>query len=120
MTPAELRTAHDALGVSTELIAARVDCHVNMIWRYESPARTAPIPEHVADAMRDLLTDFDLAAERLAIEVRASESGVIPRYADLAAFYAAVPSMDGWGERSQGLLVSEVQRRIQATVDYVR
>lgn len=119
MSPAELRTAHDALGVSTELIAERIGCHVNMIWRYEHPDRQRPVPLKVEEAVRDMLNDFDVAAERIAAEVEVRGEGFVPRYTSAAVFDQAVPELAGWGERSQGLLVAEVQRRLQLPVEYV-
>lgn len=118
MTPAELRTAHDAIGVSTEFIAAAIGCHVNMIWRYESPKRGQAVPDKVAEVVRDLVTEFDAAADRLVELAKASEDGALPRFAEIEDFYAAIPSMDGWGERTQGLLVAEAQRRHLTAIEY--
>ena len=113
MTPAELRTAHDSLGISTELLAERAGYSVQMIWRYESPSRTEPVPERVEEAVRDMLNDFTVATERIAAEV--IESGeAIPRYTSTEAADAAVPELAGWGARSHGLLVAAVLREINA------
>lgn len=112
MNAAELRTAHDALGVSTEFLAERIGCSSQMVWRYESPKRAADIPERVAEVVRDLLNDQECAIERITEEVM-RDGGDIPRYTELAAFYDAVPEMDGWGANAQGLLIVEVQRRLE-------
>jgi transcriptional regulator with XRE-family HTH domain len=115
MSPAELRTAHDSLGVSAKFLADRIGCHVNMVWRWESPERTSEVPSYAEDVVRDLLNDFDLAAEELANEVRRSESGAIPRYSTLEAFEAAIPALAGWGVFTIGQLTAEVARRLPAT-----
>lgn len=113
-----MRTARDSTGASLELVAQRAGFHLNMAGRYEHPSRTAPVPDHVAEVMRDILNDFDVTADDWAEMVRGSEDGVIPRYTSLEAFYEAAPALRGWGERAQGQLVAEVQRRLQAPVDY--
>ena len=120
MTPPDLRTAHDALGVSAETIAAIVGCHVNMIWRYESPSRTADVPDHVADAVRDMLNDFECAAERIAAEVAESEDGTIPRATTAQGRDDHAPEIAGWGAAAYGLLIAEVQRRTVRPVEFAR
>lgn len=117
MNPAELKTHHQALGVSTEFLAERIGCHVNLIWRWEHPSRTIPIAPHAEAAVRQLLNDREAALERLTVELR--DWGSLPRYADLADFDAAVPEMAGWGDAAQGLMLAELQARLQAPIEYV-
>ncbi len=125
MTPAELRTAHDALGVSTEFLADRLGISSQQVWRYEHPGRTADVPDRVAEVIRDLLNDQDVAAERITEELAQSDEP-IPRYVSMDDFDMAVPEMAGWGPNAQGLLIAEVQRRLErephassSTVQYV-
>lgn len=120
MTPGELRTAHDALGVSAEFIAAKVGCHVNMIWRYEAPQRAGDVPDHVAEAVRDMLNDFECAAERIAAEVEASEDGAIPRMWTEEDRDEHAPEIAGYGPAAYGLLIAEVQRRTVRPVEFSR
>lgn len=126
MSPADLRTAHDALGVSTEFLADRLGISSQQVWRYESPKRAADIPERVAEVIRDLLNDQECAAERIAAELAGSDDEPIPRYLSMDDFDMAVPEMCGWGPDAQGLLIVEVQRRLErpphastSTVQYV-
>lgn len=118
MSPAELRTAHDSLGVSAEFIAARVGCHVNMIWRYENPNRKADVPDHVADAVRDMLNDFECAAERIAAEVEDDADGSIPRMVTEEDREEHAPEVKGYGLATYGLLIAEVQRRTVRPVEF--
>lgn len=112
MSPAELRTAHDALGVSTDFLAERLGISTQQVWRYESPKRTADVPERVAEVVRDLLNDQECAVERLAAELAGTDDP-IPRYVLMEDFDMAVPEMAGWGASAQGLLIVEVQRRLE-------
>lgn len=125
MTPAELRTAHDALGVSTDFLADRLGISAQQVWRYESPKRKADIPERVAEVIRDLLNDQECAIERIASELAESDEP-IPRYVSMDDFDMAVPEMAGWGPNAQGLLIVEVQRLLErspyattSSVEYV-
>lgn len=118
MTPAEFKTAHECLGLSTEFIANRVGVTVGRIWAYEHPSRTADVPEKAAQVMLDLLNDFDAAADRLEAEYR-EEGEEILRHSDLAKFHAAVPELQGWPALSQGLLLAEVQRRTRLPIAFV-
>lgn len=119
MTPAEFKTAHEALGVSTAFLADRIGVSSGRIWEYESPNRRKPVPDHAAEIMRELVNTFDTAAERLAAEVKLGGSEFVPRYADLERFEAAVPELAGWGALTQGLLVAQVQRDLRVPVEYV-
>ena len=118
MSPGELRTAHDSLGVSAEFIAAKVGCHVNMIWRYENPRRTADVPEHVAEVVRDMLNDFECAAERIAAEVENDGDGSIPRMVTEEDREEHAPEIKGYGPTAYGLLIAEVQRRTVRPVEF--
>lgn len=115
MTPAEFKTSHECLGLSTEFIASKVGVTVGRIWAYEHPSRTADVPDRAAEAMRDLLNDFECAAERLASDYR-EQGEVIQRKVNLQEFYADVPELDGWPALSQGMLLAEVQRRTQLPI----
>ena len=126
MSPADLRTAHDALGVSTDFLADRLGISAQQVWRYENPKREADVPERVAEVVRDLLNDFDCAVERIAEDVAASDDA-IPRYVSMDDFDMAVPEMRGWGPSSQGQLIVAVQARLalppygaSAPVEYIR
>jgi transcriptional regulator with XRE-family HTH domain len=126
VTPAELRTAHDALGVSTEFLAERLGISSQQVWRYENPKRTADIPERVAEVVRDLLNDQECAVERITSELAASDDP-IPRYVSMDDFDMAVPELRGWGPNAQGLLIVEVQRRLErspyassSSVEYIQ
>lgn len=118
MSPGELRTAHDSLGVSAEFIAAKVGCHVNMIWRYETPRRVADVPDNVAEVVRDMLNDFDCAAERIATEVELDPDGSIPRMVTQEDRDEHAPEIKGYGPTSYGLLIAEVQRRTVRPVEF--
>lgn len=121
MTPAEFKTAHEALGLSAEFLSDRLGIHVNRIWAYEHHERRAPVPDHAAEAMRDLLNDFECAVERIASESEGPEVESLPRYVKLERFHAAVPELAGWPLLSQSLLLAEVQRRLPSLpVEYVR
>lgn len=109
MTPAELRTAHDSLGVSSPFLAKRAGVHVNMLWRYESPERTTSVSAAVEDAVRDMLNDREAAVERIVQE--AEGWAYLPRFADDAAADREVPELAGWGATAHGLLYAEVQAR---------
>lgn len=117
MNPAEFKTAHEALGLSTDFIAKRVGVHSQMIWRYESPDRATDVPPRAERVMRELLAQFDAAADRVAGECEGSRT--IPRYPNLDDFYAAVPELTGWGMAAQGMLIAEVQRRLALPIAYV-
>lgn len=118
MTPAEFKTAHEALGVSTAFLAERIGVSSGMVWKYESTARTAEVPDHAEDVMRGLLNDWEAASDRLTAEVRDAEDGVIVRSVDLGEFYMRVPELRGWGALAQGLLLADVQRRCQAPIEF--
>lgn len=120
MTPAEFKTSHECLGVSTEFIARAVGVSVGRIWAYEHPDRTADVPEHAASVMLELLTDFEASAVRMVEEIVRAGEGFVPRHVDLSAFEELVPAMRGWGQLAQGHLIAEVQRRLQVPVEYVK
>jgi transcriptional regulator with XRE-family HTH domain len=119
VNPAEFKTAHESLGLSTAFIAERCGVVVGRIWAYERPDRAADVPEHAAEVMRDLLNDFHASADRLEQVVKASPEGSIPRHVKLAEFEEMLPALTGWGTLSQGLLLAEVQRRLQTSIEYV-
>lgn len=119
MTPAEYKTAHEALGLTAAYIAQRCGVSVGRIWAYEHHTRTAPVPDHAAEVMRDLGRDADDAIDALILRIEASGAEVIERHVDLERFYALHPSLTGWGNLGQGLLLAEVQRRLQLPIEYV-
>lgn len=119
MTPAELKTAHEGLGLSTEYIARRIGVTVGRVWAYEHPSRTAAIPDHAAEVMRDLLNDREAAVATITEHLRGEHAEVIQRHASLAAFYAEHPDLNGWGGLAHGLILAEVQRRLQLPIEYV-
>lgn len=112
MTPAELRTAHDALGLTADFLAERAGLHVNMIWRYEHTSRKGDVPVDVAITVRALSVEMDAAADRLADELAEEEE--LPRYVAAEDYWMAVPELDGWPRESQGILLAEVQRLMRA------
>lgn len=118
MSPAELRTARDSLGISAEFLAERIGVHINSVWRYEHPNRQADIPEHAAEVVRDMLNDFDCAAERVAAEVEADPDGSIPRMVTTEDQEEHTPELKAWGPNAYGHLIAEVQRRTVRPVEY--
>lgn len=116
MTPAELKVAHEMLGVSTAFLALRTGKSSRMIWHYESPGSV--VPDDVAQVVIELVNDRDEAANALEAHLRATGADVIERHKDLAVFERLTPQMAGWGESAQGLLLAEVQRRMRLPIDY--
>lgn len=116
MNPAEFKTGHESLGVSTDFLTKRVGVNATTIWKYERTDRGLPVPEHAAEVMRGLLDDFESAVERTSAE--AVERGWILRHVPVEAFYEAVPELAGWGPLAQGLLLAEVQRRVSLPIEY--
>lgn len=102
MTPAELRTAHDALGCPAAVIAERAGVHVNNVGRYEHMSRKRDVPEATAQAIATLQEDFGAAVVLLADA--ADELGFVPRHRDLEEFYEMCPTVRGWGRTTQGLV----------------
>lgn len=119
MTPAEFKTAHEALGLTTEYIAKRIGVSVGRVWAYEHPARTAPVPEHAAEVMRDLVIDAERAVESVILRMQGSGTDVIERHIDPAQFFGHHPGLTGWGGLAQGLILAEVQRRVQLPIEFV-
>ena len=116
MTPADYKTAHEALGLTTAFLAERTGVVVGRIWAYEHHDRTRMVPPPASKVMRELMACWDAAADRLAREARPGE--FIPRQTTPEAFYAAVPELDGWPMEAQGPLLAEVQRRVQLPIEY--
>lgn len=120
MTPAELRTAWDALGVSAQFVAERAGVGVSLVWRHAAVDRgELPVTDRIGDAVRDMLNDWDAAADRLTTELRDTDADSISRHVELDAFYAYAPELRGWGVKAQGLLLAEIQRRLQLPIEYV-
>lgn len=119
MTPAELKTAHESLGMSTANLAERMGVSSGRVWVYEAATRTLDVPEHAAAVVLDLLNDREATAEYLADVIADSELGYIPRHRDLAEFERWAPAMRGWGVLAQGMLIADLQRRLQLPVEWV-
>jgi hypothetical protein len=116
MTKAEAKTMREALGLTPPIVAARAGCHANIIWRIESPTSTAAVSESVENALRELAADFDMAAERVALD--ASQTGIIRRQRTAEGFARQVPELADWPDRTRGLFYAEVQRRAHTGIDY--
>lgn len=114
MTPAELRTTHDALGCPASVIADRAGVHVNNVGRYEHQDRRREVPEATQEAVRALREDFENAVRDLLAV--AWEVGYIPRHRDLVEFYEVCPTVRDWGRTTQGLVCAEAQRRTEREV----
>lgn len=112
MNGAELKTAHEALGVTTQFLADRIGVHISVIWKWESPTHRLTPNERAEEVLNELLADFELAADELAQYAEQPEVESIPRYLNLTEFYDASPALRDWGQLSQGLLLAEVQRRV--------
>lgn len=118
MRPAEFKTAHELLGVSTKFLAGRCGVVSTRIWAYEATDRVPDVPEHASEAMRDLLNDRECAVVKLIEHLYDTEADAIPRHTDLEEFYSVVPEMRGWGALAHGLLLAEVQRRVQLPIEW--
>lgn len=116
MTPAEFKTAHDALGLSGEFIAGRIGVHPNMVGRYEHPDRKGEVLEGPTRVMRELLAAWESSVDTLAAQAKAR--GHIVRRIEIEEFYRDAPEMYGWGATAQGLVLAEVQRRLQLSIEY--
>jgi len=119
MTPAEFRVAHIALGVSAPFLAKRLGVYTSRVWQYATPDRNIDVPEHIAHSMRELQADFDAAVDDLTARALAEDLDALPLYRTADEFDAAVPMLAGWGLNTQGLVVAEVQRRLQLPVEWV-
>jgi len=98
MTPAELRTIRQGLGLTPRHIASRAGTHFNVVWRAESPATERPVSEKIATALTELAAEFDSEVAVAAND--AIERGRIYRPATPEAFYATHPALSAWPERS--------------------
>jgi hypothetical protein len=117
MTPAELKTKMEALGVHRSQVYERAGIVMQHIYVLSSPKRTLDVPEYVAAVVLELEQDAEAAADRLATEYLSDpEAEVLPRYTSLADFHRHVPELDGWPLDSQGPLLTEVCRRIDRPV----
>ncbi len=115
MTPAELKVAHESLGVSTAFLAERTGKSSRMIWHYERPGGV--VPDDVAGVVIDLVNTRDEVADRLVQGIAFMQGDVIVRE-QLERFEAANPEMAGWGQTAYGLLLAEVQRRMRLGIDW--
>lgn len=118
MTPAEYRAAIAALGTSAEVVAAYAGVHQNSVLRWSHMSRELDVPARAADAMWQMLEAREEAVLDLMHE--ADPKGHVPWHTDLDAFYAACPSVDGWGIGTQAQVILEVQRRLVMPVEYER
>lgn len=116
MSPAEFKTAHESLGVSTAFLAERIGVSSGRIWAYEATDRTLPVPDHAAAIMRQLVREFEEVAAGIARDGKLA--GLIERQADLAAFESTWPTMAGWGPLAQGLAIARAADLAQLPVEY--
>lgn len=111
MSPAEFKTAREALGMSAEEVAARMGVTRKTIYGLESPARTLPVPERHVEFLRGLQKEFDAAVRR-----GARKGGAVLRYADEEAFQKAYRT--GLPFSTQGAILAEVARATGAQITY--
>lgn len=116
LSPAEYKTLHEALGVSTRLLAERTGVGSGRIWAYESTTRSIPVPDHAAAVILQMRAEFDEVAARMAS--MSTRSGVIERLVNSDEFEERYPSMAGWGPLSQGLVVAAAQQLAQTGIEY--
>lgn len=117
-TKAEFKTTRESLGITPDLIASRIGCHPNIVWRIESHLRpgTKVSPEAAA-ALDGLKAEFERIVADISLD--AQIEGVIRREGGKDALAKAAPSLpDGWPERSYALILAEVQRRTHLPIDY--
>lgn len=120
MTPAELRTKRQAIGLTPKHIAERAGVHHNVVWRAESSASA-----RVSEAAQLAHAAYDgLAAEfydAVHTEEKASRKrGHIERARDAAEFAKLHPTLASWPERSIGLFYAEVERRTHLPIEYTQ
>jgi hypothetical protein len=120
MTPAELKTTMEAIGVNRSQVYEAAGIVMQHIYVLTSPKRTLDVPGYVADVVRDLERRFDAAADRLATDHLSSpEAEALHWHTTAEGFRDAVPELDGWPLSAQGLLLAEVRRRIDRPVPIV-
>ena len=108
MTPAELRTRRQQLGLTPKYIAEIAGLHYNVAWQAEAPASKVVHPD-VAAALSEL-------SDLFYIEVHKVEAA--PRTP--ASFADAVPALGGWPDKSIGLFYAEVLRRTGLPIEYTQ
>lgn len=110
MTPAELKTIHEAIGVPTTMIANIAGVTDQTVWRNESPDRDGDVSPGVASATSELLCTFEDAAADYAENLKQMGASHVPRHALLHDFYAAVPQLRDWGPRAHAMFVVRVRQ----------
>lgn len=117
MTAAEAKTALDALGITHDMLAQAAGISPARLYALVHPNRTLPVPDGLAAAVREHQVAFDTAADRMATEYLSDpEAEALERHTAVDEFWEAVPELRGWPFQSQGLLLAEVQRRLDAPV----
>lgn len=109
LTKAHFKTLRESVGLTPKYLAAKVGCHDNMIWRMESPTHKMQPTEAAVSALRSLVSDFDMAATRLADESR--RVGHIARPTTSEGFERLVPELADWPSGARGLFFAEVERQ---------
>lgn len=115
LSSAELKVAHESLGVSTAFLAERTGKSSRMIWHYER--RGGVVPDDVARVVIDLVNTRDETVESIISWLVAYDADVIER-TSLEQFEHDRPAMAGWGEQAYGLVLAEVQRRLRLPIDW--
>jgi len=119
MTPADFKTAHEYLGLTTDYLAKRIGVSIGRIWAYEHPERTAHVPDHAAAVIDDLLLARQHAAQKLASWCIMAGYAAIPRYRDQIELEQLVDGIDGWGPLAQGLIIADAQHITGLPVEWV-
>lgn len=117
LTSADVKTALEALGLTHDWLALAAGISPARLYVLVNPDRTDWVPESLATAVREAQVAFDAAADRLATEYLDNpEREYLLRWRAVDQFWAATPELVGWPFQSQGLLLAEVQRRIDTAV----
>lgn len=117
MTPAELRTRRQDLGLTPRYIAEIAGLHYNVAWQSEAPASKGVHPD-VAAAFSELLDLFNIEVHK--VELAARIAGKIERPRTPAAFAKVVPALRGWPDKSIGPFYAEVLRRTHLPIEYTK
>ena len=88
LTPAELKTWREALGLSTEWLAQRTGVSVRTVQHWESPKGS--VPDDVSELMNDILW---FCKEMADLELKRA-SNVLLRFKTNEEFHKNIPSFD--------------------------
>lgn len=117
MTKAQFKTIREGIGATPAQVAKLAACHMNLIWRAESPVYPdKPIPENVEKAINTLAERFAMTRARLVAEAVKAKRIVRPATKEDAA--AMIPELVGWPDRSIGLLYSGVHAHTLLPIYY--